>query len=168
MSTREHKKKAPKYVKMGIITVSTTRTLSDDKSGEWIGKLAGKEGHDVVVHQVIPDETEVITKTVLDVIQDHDPQVLLLTGGTGISNKDVTIEAVKPLFNKELTAFGPLFAQLSFEEIDSAALLSRAIAGVIGKTILFCMPGSLKACKLACIALIFPELGHLVKHVHEG
>jgi molybdenum cofactor biosynthesis protein B len=168
MSTREHKKKAPKYVKMGIITVSTTRTLVEDKSGNWISKLAGKEGHDVVVHQVIPDETETITKTILNVIQDYDPQVLLLTGGTGISDKDVTIEAVKPLFNKELTAFGPLFAQLSFEEIDSAALLSRAIAGVIGKTILFCIPGSLNACKLACIALIFPELGHLVKHVHEG
>ncbi len=168
MSTREHKKKAPKYVKMGIITVSTTRTLVEDKSGNWISKLAGKEGHDVVVHQVIPDETETITKTILNVIQDYDPQVLLLTGGTGISDKDVTIEAVKPLFNKELTAFGPLFAQLSFEEIDSAALLSRAIAGVIGKTILFCIPGSLNACKLACIALIFPELGHLVKHVQEG
>jgi molybdenum cofactor biosynthesis protein B len=168
MSTREHKKKAPQYVKIGIITVSTTRTLSDDKSGEWMGKLAGKEGHDVVVHQVIPDETEAITKTILDAIENHDPQVLLLTGGTGISDKDVTIEAVRPLFDKELTAFGPLFAQLSFEEIDSAALLSRAIAGVIGKTILFCIPGSLKACKLACIALIFPELGHLVKHVDEG
>jgi len=91
----------------------------------------------------------------------------LLTGGTGISGKDVTIEAVKTLFEKELTAFGPLFAQLSFEEIDSAALLSRASAGVIGKTILFCMPGSLKACKLACKALIFPELGHLVMHIQE-
>ncbi len=152
---------------MGIITVSTTRTLAEDKSGNWISKLAGKEGHDVVVHQVIPDETATITKTILDTIENHDPQVLLLTGGTGISGKDVTIEAVRPLFDKELTAFGPLFAQLSFEEIDSAALLSRAIAGVIGKTILFCIPGSLKACKLACMALIFPELGHLVKHIQE-
>jgi molybdenum cofactor biosynthesis protein B len=71
------------------------------------------------------------------------------------------------MFEKELTAFGPLFAQLSFEEIDSAALLSRAAAGLVGNTILFCMPGSLKACKLACKILIFPELGHLVKHVLE-
>ncbi len=71
------------------------------------------------------------------------------------------------MFEKELTAFGPLFAQLSFEEIDSAALLSRATAGVVKETIIFCMPGSLKACKLACKALIFPELGHLVKHVYE-
>ena len=80
----------------------------------------------------------------------------------------VTIEAVRPLFDKELTAFGPLFYHLSLQEIDSAALLSRATAGVVKKTILFCMPGSLKACKLACKALIFPELGHLVKHAHEG
>lgn len=167
MGTKAHKKSAPDKVKVGIITVSTTRTLADDKSGRWISKRAKKEGHEVVFHNVIPDETETITSTVLDVIRDYEPQVLLLTGGTGISSKDVTIEAIRPMFKKELTAFGPLFAQLSFEEIDSAALLSRATAGVIGKTILFCMPGSLKACKLACKALIFPELGHLVKHVHE-
>ncbi len=167
MSTKEHKKSAPKKLKIGIITVSTTRTMVDDKSGRWISKRAGKEGHEVVLHRVIPDETEIITETVLDVIREYDPHVLLLTGGTGISSKDVTIEAVRPLFEKELTAFGPIFAQLSFEEIDSAALLSRATAGVVGKTILFCMPGSIKACKLACKALIFPEIGHLVKHVHE-
>ena len=167
MGTTEHRAKAPKKVKVGIITVSTTRTLSDDKSGHWISKRAGKEGHQVVFHQVVPDEVEAIITTVLEAIRGHDPQILLLTGGTGISSKDVTIEAVRPLFEKELTAFNPLFAQLSFEDIDSAALLSRATAGVIGKTILFCMPGSLKACKLACKNLIFPELGHLVKHIYE-
>jgi len=168
MGTKEHKKRAPKKVKVGIISVSTTRTLKDDQSGHWISKRAKKEGHEVVFHQVIPDETAAITQTVYDSMEQHEPQVLLLTGGTGISDKDVTIEAVRPLFDKELTAFGPLFYQLSFDEIDSAALLSRATAGVVKKTILFCMPGSLKACKLACKALIFPELGHLVKHVHEG
>jgi molybdenum cofactor biosynthesis protein B len=167
MGTKEHKKGAPKKVKVGIISVSTTRTLNEDKSGLWIHKRAQKEGHDVVFHQVIPDDAETIKQTILDVMSDHEPQILLLTGGTGISQKDVTIEAVLPMFEKELTAFGPLFAQLSFEEIDSAALLSRAAAGLVGNTILFCMPGSLKACKLACKILIFPELGHLVKHVLE-
>ncbi|MBW1835493.1 MAG: molybdenum cofactor biosynthesis protein [Deltaproteobacteria bacterium] len=167
MGTKEHKKGAPKKVKVGIISVSTTRTLNEDKSGLWIHKRAQKEGHDVVFHQVIPDDAETIKQTILDVRSDHEPQILLLTGGTGISPKDVTIEAVLPMFEKELTAFGPLFAQLSFEEIDSAALLSRAAAGLVGNTILFCMPGSLKACKLACKILIFPELGHLVKHVLE-
>ena len=167
MGTKEHKKGAPKKVKVGIISVSTSRTLNEDKSGLWIHKRAQKEGHDVVFHQVIPDDAETIRQTILDVMSDHEPQILLLTGGTGISPKDVTIEAVLPMFEKELTAFGPLFAQLSFEEIDSAALLSRAAAGLVGNTILFCMPGSLKACKLACKILIFPELGHLVKHVLE-
>lgn len=167
MSSKAHKKNAPRAVKTGIITVSTTRSLKDDKSGHWISKRAKKEGHEVVFHQVIPDDTEIITQTVMDVIKDQAPQALLVTGGTGISSQDVTIEAVQPLFTKELTAFGPIFAQLSFEQIDSAAILSRATAGVIEKTILFCMPGSINACKLACKAIIFPELGHLVRHIHE-
>ncbi len=167
MGTKEHKKDAPKNLKVGIISVSTTRTIADDKSGHWIGKQARKERHEVVFHSVIPDEAEAIKETVLAVIQEYRPHVLLLTGGTGISGRDVTIEAVRPMFEKELSAFGPLFAMLSFEEIDSAALLSRATAGLIKGTLLFCMPGSLKACKLACKALIFPELGHLIKHVYE-
>lgn len=167
MGTKRHKAKAPKSVKIGIITVSTTRTLQDDESGRWISKLAKKEGHEVVFYQIVPDDTETITQTVVHGIDVHYPQVILLTGGTGISSKDVTIEAVRPLFEKELTAFAPLFSQLSFEDIDSAALLSRATAGVVEKTILFCIPGSLKACKLACKGLIFPELGHLVGHIHE-
>ena len=90
-----------------------------------------------------------------------------MTGGTGITKKDVTIEAVSPLFTKTLTGFGPLFAKLSFDEIGSAAFLSRATAGVIEKSVVFCLPGSLNACKLACRELIFPELGHLVKHIMD-
>ena len=168
MGSGEHKKNAPKIVKIGVISVSTTRTEATDESGGWIKKYAIKEGHEVVFYQVVPDDIYSITRTIKNSIYQQAPQVLLLTGGTGISSKDVTIEAVRPLFEKELTAFGPLFTQLSFEEIDSAALLSRATAGVIGKTIVFCMPGSLKACKLACKVLIFPELGHLARHVTEG
>lgn len=167
MGTKQHKADAPRQVSLGIISVSTTRTPAEDKSGQWISKRARKEGHEILCYQVVPDDADIIKTTILDMIQDHVPQVILLTGGTGIGPKDVTIEAVHPLFSKELTAFGALFAQLSYEEIDSAAILSRATAGVIGNTVLFCMPGSLKACKLACKALIFPELGHLVRHVHE-
>jgi len=168
MSIKNHKKGAPKKVAIGIVTVSSTRSSADDKSGRWIIKRAKKEGHDVVVHQVVPDEIPAITEIIQKIISDGVTRVILLTGGTGISSKDVTIEAVRPLLTKELTAFGPLFAQLSFEQIDSAALLSRSTAGLIGETVLFCIPGSLKACKLACKALIFPELGHIVKHVQEN
>jgi molybdenum cofactor biosynthesis protein B len=167
MSTQEHKKQAPKHVSIGIITVSTTRALADDKSGKWMSEQAAKQGHEIVYHQVIPDDADTIASTVQKVIQEEKPNVLLLTGGTGITNKDVTIEAVSPMFSKELTAFGSLFAQFSNEEIDSAAILSRATGGVIENTIVFCMPGSLNACKLACNRLIFPELGHLVKHIKD-
>jgi molybdenum cofactor biosynthesis protein B len=168
MGSKQHKANVPKNLNVGIITVSSTRSINEDKSGQWISKRVKKEGHNLVLHRVVPDVSETITQTVQETLRDYGAQVILVTGGTGISNQDVTIESVRPFFIKELTAFGPLFAQLSFEQIDSAALLSRATAGVIEKTIVFCMPGSLKACKLACKALIFPELGHLVKHIHEN
>jgi molybdenum cofactor biosynthesis protein B len=168
MSTGEHKKSAPRRVTLGLLTISTTRTLETDKSGQWIRKQAGKEGHQVLHHAVVPDDAASISKALLDVLREKGPQAMLLTGGTGISHQDVTIEAVKPLFKKELTAFGVLFAHLSFEQIDSAAILSRATAGILDDTVVFCMPGSLGACKLACKALIFPELGHLVRHIRAG
>lgn len=167
MSTEEHKQEAPNRVTVGIITVSTTRTLQTDKTGQWMKKRAKKERHDVTMHRVVADDEYAIQNAVQEAIQKHQPGALILTGGTGISPKDVTIEAIRPLFDKELTGFGAIFTQLSFEQIDSAAILSRAMAGVIGQTILFCIPGSLNACKLACKALIFPELGHLVKHLQE-
>ena len=168
MGTHEHKKHAPRKVTVGIITVSTTRALVDDGSGNWINEQARKEGHDVVYHQVITDDAGLIASTLREVIQNERPQVILMNGGTGITKKDVTIEAVNPMFIKTLTGFGPLFAKLSFDEIGSAAFLSRATAGVIADTVVICMPGSLNACKLACRELIFPELGHLVKHITEG
>ena len=167
MSVKDHKKQAPASVDLGIITVSTTRTLDNDTSGKWIRQQAEKKGHKIVFHKVIPDEADEIADTLKDGILKANPAVVLLSGGTGITKKDVTIEAVNPLFTKELSAFGPLFAKLSMEEIDSAAIMSRATAGVIGNTVVFCMPGSLNACKLACTRLIFPELGHLVKHVND-
>ena len=167
MGVHDHKKQAPQSVALGIITVSTTRALEDDASGQWIREQAEKEGHTVVFHHVIPDDALEIAATLNDEILKSNPAVVLLSGGTGITKKDVTIEAVSPLFTKELSAFGPLFAKLSMDEIDSAAIMSRATAGVIGNTVVFCMPGSLNACKLACTRLIFPELGHLVKHAND-
>jgi molybdenum cofactor biosynthesis protein B len=114
---------------------------------------------------VVTDDVTAIRESALKAIRDHHLKALLITGGTGIMPKDVTIEAIKPLFTKEMTAFGAIFAQLSYEEIDAAAILSRAAAGTIGDTVVFCMPGSKKACQLACKALIFPDLGHIVAHV---
>ncbi len=168
MGTKEHKKGTLKVLKIAIISVSSTRTIAEDDSGLWMKKMSEKEGHTVVLHRVVPDDKKYITAALFDAINLSDAQAVLLTGGTGISSKDVTIEAISPLFQKELTAFGPVFAQLSLEKIDSAAILSRASAGIVNRTAVFCMPGSLSACKLACKALIFPELGHIVKHIYHG
>jgi len=167
MGTREHQHSAPLQVKLAVLSVSTTRTLAEDASGKWIVKRAKKEKHVVVDHRVVPDDAEAILAAVHADITERGAQAILVTGGTGVTATDVTIETIRPLFDKELTAFGSLFAYLSFEEIDSAAILSRACAGVHQKTVIFCMPGSLDACRLACKALIFPELGHLVKHARE-
>ena len=165
MGVQEHRKSAPTSVGVGILSVSTTRAFENDESGLWIAGQTKKEGHEVRFHQVVTDDIDAIREAALKAIRDHDLQALLITGGTGITTRDVTIEAMKPLFVKEMTAFGAIFAQLSYEEIDSAAILSRAAAGVIGGCVVFCMPGSKKACQLACKALILPELGHVVAHV---
>jgi molybdenum cofactor biosynthesis protein B len=167
MSTASHKKDAPKGIRVAVISVSSTRSLKEDKSGDWIKNQAQKEGTEVLSHQMADDDISDIRNRLVQVMETMVPDAVIITGGTGIGRKDVTIEAVKFLFHKELSAFGPIFAQLSFEEIDSAAILSRATAGIIGKTLVFCLPGSLKACKLACNNLIFPELGHLLKHIKE-
>lgn len=165
MGVEEHRKRAVASINLAILTLSDTRTLETDDSGNWIAGRVKEEGHAVIYHAVIPDDAPTIRETVLSVIDRERPDVLLTNGGTGTTMRDVTVETVRPLFQKELTAFAVLFAQLSFEEIGSAAILSRAAAGVIRRTALFAMPGSLKACQLACEQLIFPELGHLVKHL---
>ncbi len=165
MGHKEHRHGAPRSASVGILTVSTTRSIETDESGRWMAQFAADKGHQVVAHEVVTDEADAIRQRLMGIIASSRPQAVVVTGGTGITPQDVTIEAVKPLFKKELTAFGVLFTQLSYEEIDSAALLSRATAGVIGRSLIFCIPGSLNACKLACQKLIFPELGHLVRHV---
>ena len=167
MGTHEHKKNAPKSVTIAILTVSTTRTLDIDESGQWIENQAIEAGHMVGCRQLVSDDADAITAAVSNIVWDVRPQFLLITGGTGVTSEDVTIETLRPMIQKELTAFGPLFAQLSYGEIGSAALLSRAMAGVVENTVVFCLPGSLNACRLACNALIFPELGHLAHHVQK-
>jgi len=165
MSVNDHKANAPEEIKIGVITVSTSRSIAEDESGKWISKEVEKSGHKLVLHKVVPDDKQIITETVKNAVNDKQPEILLLTGGTGICNSDVTIEAVVPMFSKVLSGFATLFTQLSYSEIGTAAMLSRATSGIILQTVVFCMPGSLNACKLACNSIIFPEIGHLVKHV---
>ena len=168
MGTHEHKIAAPKSVTVGIVTVSTTRSLATDESGHWIREQAMAAGHSVVLHRLVPDKATAIKKTVQDAVRDMAPQVLILNGGTGISPADVPIETLRPMFTKEMTAFGSLFAYLSHRQIGSAAILSRATAGVIEHTVVICLPGSLNACRLAWQEMISSELTHMAHHVREG
>ena len=167
MGTHEHKRTAPREVTVGIITVSTTRSLETDESGHWIRKQALAEGHTVVLHRLVPDKPAAIDEAVRDAIQKMSPHVLILNGGTGISPADVTIETLQSMFTKEMTAFGPLFAHLSHRQIGSAAILSRATAGVVDRTVVVCLPGSLNACRMAWQQMLSSELGHLAHHVRE-
>ena len=168
MGTQEHKTAAPTSVTVGIITVSTSRSLETDESGHWMREQALAAGHAVVLHHLVPDDASAIQQSVRDAVRDMAPHILILNGGTGISPADVTIETLRPMFTKEMTAFGALFAHLSHRQIGSAALLSRATAGVIERTAVICLPGSLNACRLAWQEMISPELTHLAHHVREG
>ena len=167
MGTHEHKIAAPRSVTVGILTVSTTRSLETDESGHWLRAQAIAEGHTVALHRLVPDEAEEIKKSVKDAVRQASLQVLIINGGTGISPADVTIEALRPMFAKEMTAFGSLFAHLSYAQIGPAAMLSRATAGVIGSTVVICLPGSVKACRLAWQEMISSEIGHLAHHVRQ-
>jgi len=164
---KHHQGNAPQQLGIAVLTVSSTRTMDTDTSGHWMVKRINKEGLRLETHLIIPDDQELIHKTVLDLANQSQVNAILITGGTGLSPNDVTIEAVTPLYTRLIPAFGYIFSYLSYEEIDSAAILSRASAGCIQDTVVFCMPGSLKAVKLACKELIFSELHHICHHLFE-
>ncbi len=144
---------------MGVITASDTRDASSDESGRLICEMLEGGGHRVSHYEVLPDTPERIAEVVRERLRELDG--LIVNGGTGIAPRDSTIEALRPLLDKELDGFGELFRALSFQEIGSAAFLSRALAGISGGKILVALPGSPNACRLAMEKLLLPELGHM-------
>ena len=165
-TTREHKKDARK-ASCAIVTLSDTRTLEDDESGNIIQELVEKDRHSVVERMVVKDDP-VLFKTLLLDLVGKEVDAVLVNGGTGLSGSDISVEVAEKLFDKRISAFGPLFSMLSLADIGTAAMLSRATAGVVKRTAIFCMPGSPKACELAVSRLILPELSHVIHHVQEG
>ncbi|HEX3409658.1 MAG TPA: molybdenum cofactor biosynthesis protein B [Candidatus Binataceae bacterium] len=160
MAVNEHHRHgAGTHLKMGIITASDTRDAVSDESGRLIRELLEGAGHRMASYEVIPDTPEQIAEAVRKGLRDLDG--VIINGGTGISARDSTIEAIRPLIDKELEGFGELFRALSYEEIGSAAFLSRALAGISGGKILVALPGSPSACRLAMEKLLLPELGHM-------
>jgi len=165
MGFEEHKKHAHGPVNCAVITVSSTRSQEDDISGKTITSLLESKGNTVVHYAIIKDDIELIREEVEKNLVNGEVQAIIINGGTGIGGGDVTIEAIKPLMQKELVGFGELFRYLSYKEIGSPAIMSRAMAGVAGGKIAICLPGSTNACTLAMENLVLPELGHMVHEI---
>jgi molybdenum cofactor biosynthesis protein B len=170
----KHKSGVKKHYKCAILTISTSKYWKREKGEGDIGDLSGesakefvtKNGHEVVYYDVLPDAEDKIYKGITKAL-DTDANFIITSGGTGLTKNDVTIEVVSKLLKKEITGFGELFRLKSYEEIGTASLLSRAIAGVINQKAIFCLPGSPAAVKLAMTEIIMPEIAHIMKHVGE-
>ena len=160
---REHKATAPKTVGCFVLTVSDTKTAETDTSGGVIRQLLTAAGHRVVESRIVRDEPTEVARIVRDACARDDVQAVVLTGGTGITSRDSTFEAVEALLDKRLPGFGELFRMLSFQEIGAAAMMSRAQMGLHARRIVVSLPGSPNACRLALEKLLIPELGHLLR-----
>jgi len=163
----EHKRLAPKSVNITIITVSTSRyekvsqgIAVDDLSGSKAVKMVMESGHKIVSRKLVNDDKEMIRLEVLRSLYDEDADVVILTGGTGLAKRDVTIESITPILDKAVIGFGEIFRALSYKKIGSPAYLSRAMAGTLNGKMIFCLPGSPQAVELA-LNLILPELSHI-------
>jgi molybdenum cofactor biosynthesis protein B len=156
-----HRKSAVAEVPTAVVTVSDTRTPETDTGGDRVAELLAGAGHPVVSREIVPDAAELITAAIRACLARDEVRAVIVTGGTGVAPRDVTPEAVEPLLDRVVPGFGELFRTLSYEDIGSAALLSRALAGLVGDKLVFVLPGSRGAVKLAMERLILPEIGHL-------
>jgi molybdenum cofactor biosynthesis protein B len=172
-TSRQHKEEAPKKLSFAVITISSSRSTAlearkkvIDESGDMIADLLKASGHVVFMRELVSDSRSHIDLAVKKALQSKYVDAVITCGGTGISPADITIETVYPLLDKELPGFGELFRSLSYSEIGSAAVMSRALAGVTRGKAVFCLPGSPQAVRLCLERLILPEVGHIVLHAH--
>ena len=153
--------------KCAVITLSDTRTAETDFSGKRISDLLVEAGHRVIEYSILRDEPAVLNEMLDKLLGRDDIDVILTNGGTGISRRDQTIGVIETTITTPLPGFGELFRMLSWEQIGSGAMLSRAVAGIAAAKLLFAMPGSPKAVELAMTKLILPELGHLIYELRK-
>ncbi|MEM4703449.1 MAG: molybdenum cofactor biosynthesis protein B [Candidatus Bathyarchaeia archaeon] len=173
-STKKHKAEAPEKLSFAVYTVSTSRfeqqknnEAVEDLSGDQIEKMLKAAGYTVTVRRLISDSKGMIEEAMQDMLFSPDVDAVVFCGGTGVARRDLTIETVTPFMEKVLPGFGEIFRRLSYDEIGSAAVLSRAMAGVAKGKAFFCVPGSPDAVRLCFEKLILPEAGHIVKHARE-
>jgi molybdenum cofactor biosynthesis protein B len=165
MGLNEHRKSGPRCVRCSVIVTSDSREVQTDRSGSTITKTLQDAGHEVVDHTIVPNDATALIQALES--GKTSSQAIIISGGTGVSKKDITVDALRPLFEKELSGFGELFRRLSYREIGSATIVSRAVAGTIGSRIIFCLPGSESAVRLAMNELILPELSHIVGELEK-
>jgi molybdopterin adenylyltransferase len=163
MSVTEHRAHSPASVRCAVVTVSDTRTLETDTSGQAIADRLVANGHVVTSRDLVRDEPAELRALVQRLLETPGVDAILTTGGTGISARDGTYEVIDGLLEKRLDGFGELFRVLSYQEIGAAAMLSRACAGLARRRVIIAMPGSQSAVQLAMDRLVLPELGHLVR-----
>ena len=162
-SVETHRRAGPTRIPSVVVTVSDSRTLADDAGGALLVELLEATGHPVVGRVLVPDEVDAIQQAIDEAVMREDVAAVFLTGGTGIAGRDVTPEALAPVCDRVIPGFGELFRMLSYQEIGPAALLSRALAGVVRGRLVAALPGSRAAIRLAMERLLLPELGHLVR-----
>jgi molybdenum cofactor biosynthesis protein B len=162
MGVKEHRKHGPKMVVAAVLTVSDTRNRRTDETGKIMRLALEKSGHKVMRQGIVKDEKKEILSWLRAALADPLIHAIIINVGTGIARRDVTIEVVRPLLEKELPGFGELFRMLSFKKIGGAAMMSRAIAGVCQRKIVICTPGSPEAASLAMDELVLSDLGHMV------
>lgn len=162
MGVHEHKKHSPVATGCAIVTVSDTRSQAEDGSGGLIREMLESAGHSVVGYVIVRDDPEAISDAVTRFAAQESVDAVIVNGGTGVSPRDNTYEAIAAVLTTKIDGFGELFRSLSYAEIGSAAMLSRAVGGLVGSTAVFALPGSSGGCRLAVDKLIVPELGHIV------
>ncbi|MFQ5990053.1 MAG: molybdenum cofactor biosynthesis protein B [Candidatus Methylomirabilales bacterium] len=168
MGVEEHKRAAEAigHISFAVVTVSDSRSEAEDESGKLIQDLMQEAGHQLVNYRLLRNDLTAIQQEISHLVEAK-VGCIITTGGTGLGRRDLTIEGVVPLLDKSLDGFGEIFRYLSFQEVGSSALMSRAMAGTSRGTLIFCLPGSTKAVKLALERLILPELKHLIRELHR-
>ena len=164
-----HKETSPKSAGVYIVTCSTSKYKQlqekqqpDDVSGDIIERVAADAGHKIAGRKLIPDSRIMIRNALRAAVVGRNVDAVIITGGTGVSQTDVTFETISPLLERQLPGFGEIFRRISYDEIGSAAMMSRAFAGIIKGKVVFCLPGSPNGVKMAMERLILPELGHII------
>ena len=163
MSYQEHKEKAPQNVNCAVLTISDSRTEEDDESGRLIKQKLSQNGHRLMSYSILKNEADSVKKKIYELLGQAELQVIITSGGTGASHRDITVETISPILEKKLDGFGELFRFLTYQEIATVSIMSRAIAGVVGGKVILCLPGSPGAANLAMDKIILPEIGHLVR-----